>query len=548
MITVAYCTRETKPEHKEHIEKTCGLKGIQVIEYVNNGEGLTKPYNKLLNAALYDIVVFLHDDIEIKTNNWGNKLIKHYKRNTEYGILGVAGSKSLPESGKWWEDTRKMYGNVYHTHEGKTWLSAYSKDIGNQLEETVIVDGVFFSVHKKRIKETFGENFEGFHFYDVDFTFRNHIKGVKVGVHFDIKINHFSIGETNDEWENNRNKFSEINKDILPVNIKRVIRPNEKLKVLIGCISFQNYTGSEVHVLELAKELVKQNCDVTICSQIGGDITKKALSYGIKVSQLSEPPHYKLGDGEWQLNTQKGLVPSQKGVLYPISKPDFDILHLMHKPVTEHLLKLYPGIETICTIHSEVIDLEHPVINNQIKKYIAIRPEIKDFIVKEFQINPEMVDVIYNPVNSNKFKPSQEIKRNKYKTILFVGTLDYLRVNMIRDLIVTTKKDGNRLWLVGKNNGIDLNSILDGETHVTHFEPTWDVENYIKQCDETAGILLGRTTIESWMCGKPAWVYNIDKSGNILDKKLYEVPEDIDKFKSDYVAKITIEKYKEILD
>jgi glycosyltransferase involved in cell wall biosynthesis len=547
MISVVYCTRESKPEHTEHIKKTCGIKDVEVIEYVNKGEGLTGVYNRFLDEAKYDIVVYLHDDLELMTKNWGTKLIKHYKRNPEYGILGVAGSKNMPETGKWWEQQRKMYGQVYHTHEGRTWLSAYSKHLGNQLEDVVIVDGVFFSVHKQRIKESFGEDFEGFHFYDIDFCFRNYLEGVKIGVHFDIKINHYSIGETNDEWEKNREKFAEKYKEHLPVNIKRVLRPKEKLKVLIGCLSFQNYTGSEVHVLELAKELVKQDCEVTICSQIGGEISKRALACGIKLAHIQEPPGFKLGDGEWQLNTQNGLVPSDKGVLYPISKPDFDIIHAMHKPITEHLLNLYPDIETICTIHSEVIDLEHPVINPQIKKYIAIRPEIKEFLIDRFEINPDMIDVVYNPVNATKFKEVPSTKRD-FKRILFVGTIDYLRKNTIEDLIATTKANGDELWIVGKKHDKYLDEMLQNESHVSYFEPTWNVEKYVQQCDETAGILLGRTTIESWLCGKPAWIYDVDDQGNISNKTLHQVPEDIDKFKSDNVASITIEKYKEILD
>ena len=45
-----------------------------------------------------------------------------------------------------------------------------------------------------------------------------------------------------------------------------------------------------------------------------------------------------------------------------------------------------------------------------IKKYIAIRPEIKDYIVNNFEIPEEQVDIIYNPIDSDKFKPNSSIK------------------------------------------------------------------------------------------------------------------------------------------
>ena len=444
-----------------------------------------------------------------------------------------------------------MYGKVYHTHEDKKWLSSYSEDLGNSIEDVVTVDGVFFSVHKKRIKKGFDLTVNGFHFYDIDFCFRNYLEGVKIGVHTNILINHMSIGQTNDEWENNRQIFAKKYQDNLPVKIKKTFSNHNRMNVLISCLSFANLTGSEMYVYELAKGLVENNCNVTICSQLGQPMVDKAKKLGIKLYNLSEPPGYKLGDGEWGVNTPQGLVKSEKGKLYKVSEVNFDIMHLNHKPITEHFLRLYPEIEVICTIHSEVINLEEPVISDKIKKYIAIRPEIKDFLINSFGINESKIEVIYNPIDSNRFKPTNGQKNWKNKRILFVGTIDYLRKNTILDLINTTAESNDELWLVGKENEVKVSDILNecgGDTsHVKYFGPQTNVENYIKQCDETAGILLGRTTIEGWMCGKKGWIYDVDSSGNILSKNLHDIPEDIDKFKSNVVTKNIISKYNEIL-
>ena len=182
MVSVVYCTREPKPKHSEHLMKMFGHPKVEILEYVNKGESLTKFYQKGLDDSKYDIVVFLHDDILIETKQSAKKLVKLYDRNPEYGILGVAGTKYLSDTGRWWEDRRSMYGKVYHTHEDKKWLSSYSEDLGNSIEDVVTVDGVFFSVHKKRIKKGFDLTVNGFHFYDIAFCFRNHLEGVKVGV------------------------------------------------------------------------------------------------------------------------------------------------------------------------------------------------------------------------------------------------------------------------------------------------------------------------------------------------------------------------------
>ena len=81
MLTVIYCTRNTNPEHKEHLVKSSGLhKHIEVIEIINNGESLTTAYNRGLKQAKYDHVVFCHDDITIETKQWGVKLLKQFDK------------------------------------------------------------------------------------------------------------------------------------------------------------------------------------------------------------------------------------------------------------------------------------------------------------------------------------------------------------------------------------------------------------------------------------------------------------------------------------
>ncbi len=558
MITVVFCTKEHNKAHIDHIIKSSGLHNhIEVIEIINNndptstyfngGQSLTKAYNQGLKEAKNNIVVFCHDDITIETKQWGNKLIKQFEKNPEFGIIGVAGSKNMPISGRWWEDPKQMYGRVQHTHDGKSWLSTYSEDLGQNLEEVVTVDGVFFAVDKRRIKAEFNETVEGFHFYDVTFSFENYLKGSKSGVSTLIRVNHQSIGQTNESWEENRVKFVDSYSEHLPANIKRTLRKGEKLKVLLACLSFTNYTGSELYILELAKELIKQNCEVSICSNIGNPLGKIANSLGIKTYSLQEPPGFKLGDGKWLVKTPQGDIPSQEKTLYKVNKTDFDILHLNHKPITEHILRLFPNIPTVCTIHSEVISLEEPVLSNQIQKYIAIRPEIKEKLTDVYNIEADKVEVIYNPIDVNKFKPVNSNAKREKKRILFVGTIDYLRREPIYDLIQTTKENNEELWIVGKKNDSYIDELMKGQDHVKYFEPTGQIEKFIQQCDETAGILLGRTTIEGWLCGKNGWIYDINSNGEILSKTYHEVPDNLDKFKSNLVVKEIMEIYKTVL-
>jgi hypothetical protein len=544
MITIGYSTRKSNPEFQEYLKKSCGNPKIQVIEKVNNGEkNLSVVYNEILSESTNDIVVLCHDDIYFDTKNWGEKLKKVFDRNNEFSILGVAGTTSLPISGMWWEDRSKMFGIVNHEHDGKKWESRYSDSLQNNVKEVVLVDGLFMCLNKQKIKDSFDESVDGFHFYDVNFCFKNYLSGCKIGVITNIRITHKSIGMTNEKWEENRKIFFEKYKNDLPSKIK--VTENDKLKVLIGCLFFREFTGSEMYVYELAKNLLKMNVDVSIVAyETVGRLSEIAKKEGIKVYNITEPPGFKMGDGIWRMSTPNGIITTEKNKYYRISNETFDIIHYQHQPVVNTLNNLYPDIKKIYTIHSEVISLENPIINESVKKYIAIRPEIKEYIVKNFNVPENLVEVIYNPINSEKFN----IKNTKnLGYTLFVGTIDEIRKQTIFDLIKTTKENNKTLYIVGKNQSNYLNSILN-ESHVKYFESTIDVQKYVKDCSETAGILLGRTTIEGWMCGKSGWIYNIDSLGNIIDKKLHEPPSDVERFDSLNVTKKIKQNYIDIIN
>lgn len=239
MITIGYSTKKIDPEFRDYIEKSCGLKGIEVIPFENPGtHSLTEAYNIILEQSTNDIVVLCHDDIYFEKGNWGNKILKHFKRNSDYGIIGAAGSKYMPKSGMWWEIPSEMYGVVNHEHEGKKWTSKYSEPKGNKLDDTVLVDGLFMVVNKPNLKTNFNEEVKGFHFYEVDFCFRNFLEKVKIGVFYDIRITHKSIGMTNEQWELNRQQFVKNYEDKLPVLlptefIKKNPKNNESLVTII---------------------------------------------------------------------------------------------------------------------------------------------------------------------------------------------------------------------------------------------------------------------------------------------------------------------------
>lgn len=225
-LALVICTRENNEQRKafiESISNTCEC-NLNVYLLVNQeGIGLTKLYSEMINSKDInaDIILFIHDDIEFLKPGWGEEILRLFKEHEDYGIIGVAGSAQFDESGAWWQYDKK-YGQVLHRHNGKSWLTAFSPLLNEDLKEVVVIDGLFMAVHKKRITQNFDISIEGFNMYDIDFCLANFLDGkTKIGVTTNIRIAHNSIGELKPEWYENRKKIIEKYGDKFPIDIEK---------------------------------------------------------------------------------------------------------------------------------------------------------------------------------------------------------------------------------------------------------------------------------------------------------------------------------------
>ena len=529
VVFSSHLSEEANQKFIKHIDDTIGVKH-KVVYYPNfNQYGLPQVYNQAIQEHQEKDCIFVmcHNDITIKTRNWGKLLLAKFN-NSNFNIIGVAGSTHMPKSGMWWEDRSKMLGIVEHTNGINNWVSNFSSEIYD-VKDVVLIDGLFMSFDPDTIIHKFDETYKGFHFYDVSFCIPNYLDGCNIGVTTVIKILHDSIGVTTEEWDDNRVQFANQYKDELP--IKHI---PDKLRVLICCQFFKNYTGSEVSNYELSRELVKLGCDVTlISSMVGEPLESKAKKNGVKVHSFGNLPNHRLnGKGEFQ---------------FIMNEKEFDIIHINHKPIGELILQLYPNTPAVMHVRSEVIPVfEEPIINPIIKRYISIRETITEYI-KTFGITDDQIVTIDNPFDSTRFNTNYTPVKNEKEVVLFIGTLDHLRKEILNDLGEMTNQNNQELWIIGADN-MGYAADLTQFKHIKYLGVKSNVEEYLKKCDYTAGIFKGRTTIEGFLCGKQGWIYTVDKSGKILNKELTDVPVDIEKYKSDFSAKRVFSLYETILN
>lgn len=282
------------------------------------------------------------------------------------------------------------------------------------------------------------------------------------------------------------------------------------MKVVLTLNNYKYLTGSELYVFDLARELFKRKCDVTIlANQIGGEIATKTPS---------EVAIYPFFD-------------------HPEIEPDL-VISSQPQP-TSYALKAFPNAFHMQVLHS-LLSYEEPVIDEQIKKYIAVRPEIKKHWSEKYPQISSKIAVVWNGIDTTRFNTDYTPTKNEKWTTLFVGTFDHLRRDVIMDLVRENAERKGKLILV-----LPVNPFSDSNTPtgVEVLPSRWNVEELTKQCDETAGIFIGRTTIEGWLCGKPGLVYWVDEMGHIETKATVEVPKDLTPFDSKYMAESILKEF-----
>lgn len=202
-----------------HILETIGIPNVSVSCYHNiNQFSLPEVYNKGIAEHNDEntIMVFCHNDILFRTKNWGKMLLTKFN-NSDFAIIGVAGTTVLADNGIWWSDRSAMCGVVEHTDGQRVWVNEYATPKVGYTKPVVLVDGLFIAADCSKIEHGWDEELKGFHLYDLGFCIPNYLDGCEIGVTTDIRILHKSIGMTNDQWETNRKQFVEKYKDELPI-------------------------------------------------------------------------------------------------------------------------------------------------------------------------------------------------------------------------------------------------------------------------------------------------------------------------------------------
>jgi GT2 family glycosyltransferase len=144
-------------------------------------------------------VIFSHDDIEIISEDFASRLLRHL---SSHDLAGVVGTSRLAGTSWIAAGWPQLHGCILHpNHSGPGHVfDCYGP---NPRDPVQAVDGVLIAVNRRVCEAIpFDEaTFDGFHFYDLDFSYRAFLEGFRTAVAWDVLIRHDSVGRNDGGWQ-----------------------------------------------------------------------------------------------------------------------------------------------------------------------------------------------------------------------------------------------------------------------------------------------------------------------------------------------------------
>lgn len=201
MISVVICSVNEKKFDTvcaNYAERLAGER--HEIIGIHDARSLCEGYNRGASRASGDIVIFSHDDIEILTPDFAARLKQHLRH---HDVVGPCGTSRLVMGSWMGAGWPHLHGLVaHHFPPGHEQGGMYRVLVLDTSEEDATgclqaLDGMFMAAKRVVVENCpFDEKtFDGFHLYDLDFTFSAYLAGYDIAVFRDITMVHYTYAD-----------------------------------------------------------------------------------------------------------------------------------------------------------------------------------------------------------------------------------------------------------------------------------------------------------------------------------------------------------------
>jgi len=186
---------------------------------IHDAQSMAEGYNRGLQRSRGDIVIFSHDDILILDPDFARKISNRLR---DFDILGFSGASRVVADNWWNADYPWLFGAIANPHHGTRSIrfSLWCPEPWPVVDNIQCIDGLCM-IARRTVAEEIGfdeATFDGFHLYDLDFSFSAFQAGKKLGVMCDIPIIHASEGNYDKIHALYGRLFIEKHKDAIPID------------------------------------------------------------------------------------------------------------------------------------------------------------------------------------------------------------------------------------------------------------------------------------------------------------------------------------------
>ncbi|MFC4161791.1 glycosyltransferase [Chitinimonas lacunae] len=173
---------------------------------IDDATSLAEGYQRGWRRSHGDIVIFSHDDIELIGPGFADRLLAHLER---HDLVGVAGSSRLIDASWRASGFPYLHGLVGHRLPDEDGIVTCLYGVSDVATAAEALDGVFLAARRHVFDRVDFDpvTFDGFHGYDVDFSFAARLAGCRVAVAADLPLIHHSAGRYTEDWQRYAERF-----------------------------------------------------------------------------------------------------------------------------------------------------------------------------------------------------------------------------------------------------------------------------------------------------------------------------------------------------
>ena len=166
---------------------------------ISDAKGIAEGHNRGLEASRGKYVIFSDDDIEFLASDFGLRLMGHMGH---CDVLGVAGTRLLNAPGCRMAGPPWLYGQIAFPEKPAGFSVNVWSVPSRRVDKMQALDGVFLcALREAAVRVGFDdETFPATHLWDIDFTYRAFLAGLRLSVAMDLcPIDHSPVSYDR-EW------------------------------------------------------------------------------------------------------------------------------------------------------------------------------------------------------------------------------------------------------------------------------------------------------------------------------------------------------------